>query len=44
MKPIDGDNRQWINGTIPMVSIDTFGLIFMDFIDPSVKDFFIFDR
>jgi hypothetical protein len=25
-----------------MVSIDTFGLIFIDVIDPSVKDFFLF--
>jgi hypothetical protein len=41
---IAGHNRQWIDGSIPMVSIDTFGLIFIDVIDPSVKDFFIFDR
>ncbi len=27
---------------IPMVSIDTFGLIFIDVIDPSVKDFLFF--
>jgi hypothetical protein len=40
---IDGHNRQWIDGLVPMVSIDTFGLIFIDVIDPSIKDFFIFD-
>jgi hypothetical protein len=27
-----------------ILSIDTFGLIFIDVIDPSVKDFRIFDR
>ncbi len=27
------------DGSIPIVSIDTFGLIFIDVIDPSVKDF-----
>jgi hypothetical protein len=27
-----------------ILSIDTFGLIFIDVIDPSVKDFFIFAR
>jgi hypothetical protein len=27
------------DGSIPMVSINTFGLIFIDVIDPSVKDF-----
>jgi hypothetical protein len=32
------------DGSIPMVSIDTFGLIFINVIDPSVKDFFYFDR
>jgi hypothetical protein len=36
---IAGHNRRWIDGSIPIVSIDTFGLIFIDFIDPSVKDF-----
>ncbi len=39
---IDRHNRRWINGSIPMVSIDTFNLIFMDVIDPSIKDFYIF--
>ncbi len=41
---IDGHNRRWIDGSIPIVSIDTSGLIFIDVIDPSVKDFCIFDR
>ncbi len=36
---IAGHNRRWIDGSIPMVSIDTFGLIFIDVSDPSVKDF-----
>ncbi len=40
---IDGHNRRWIDGSIPMVSINTFGLIFIDVIDPLVKDF-LFDR
>jgi hypothetical protein len=40
---IDGHNRLWIDGSVPKVSIDTFGLIFIDVIDPSIKDFFIFD-
>jgi hypothetical protein len=31
-----------IDGSIPMESINTFGLIFMDVIDPSVKDLFFF--
>jgi hypothetical protein len=44
VKAIDGHNRRWIDGSIPIVSIDTFGLIFIDVIDPLVKDFFIFDR
>jgi hypothetical protein len=30
------------DGSIPMVSINTFGLIFIDDIDPSVKDFLFF--
>jgi hypothetical protein len=30
------------DGSIPIVSIDTFGLIFINVIDPSVKDFFLF--
>ncbi len=35
-------NRRWIDGSIPMVLIDTFGLIFIDVIDPLVKDFLFF--
>ncbi len=40
LETIAGHNRRWINGLIPMVLIDTFGLIF---INPSLK-IFIFDR
>jgi hypothetical protein len=36
---VDGHNWRWIDGSIPMVSIDTFGLIFIDVLDSSVKDF-----
>jgi hypothetical protein len=43
-KCIDGHNRRWIDGSIPIVSIDTFRLIFIDVIDSLVKDFCIFDR
>jgi hypothetical protein len=39
---IDGHNWRWIDGLIPMVSIDTFGLIFIHVIDPSVRDFLFF--
>jgi hypothetical protein len=43
---INGHNQQWIDGSIPMVSIDTiidtFGLIFVNVIDPSDKYFFYF--
>jgi hypothetical protein len=43
-KSIAGHSRQWIDGSIRMVrsilSVDTFGLILIDIIDPSVKDFF----
>jgi hypothetical protein len=38
---IAGHNRRWINQSILIVWIDTFGLIFIDVIDPSVKDFLI---
>ncbi len=41
---VAGHNRRWINESIPMVSIDTFGLILIDVINRSVKDFYIFDR
>ncbi len=40
--PIDGHNRRWIDGSIPILSVDTFGLIFIDVIDPSVKKIFVF--
>jgi hypothetical protein len=37
---IAGHNQQWIDGSIPMVSADTFGLILIDIMDTSAKDFF----
>jgi hypothetical protein len=42
IKYIDGHNWRWIDELTPMVSIDTFGLIFIDVIGPSFKDYFYF--
>jgi hypothetical protein len=40
-----GHNRQWFDGLILIVSIDTIGFIFLWCYDPSVKDFlFLIDR
>ncbi len=38
---IAGHNQRWVDGFISMVLINTFGLIFIDVIDPSVKDFIV---
>jgi hypothetical protein len=35
-----GHNPRWIDGSIPIVLIGPFCLIFIDVIDPSVKDFY----